>query len=355
MTPLAPHITAFLRERLPVERGASQHTCDTYAYAFQLLFDFAARRLRTAPSALHVEQLDAGLVRQFLEHLESDRRNGPSTRNARLAAIKSFMRFLEHRIPSALEQIRSVLAIPTKKTDSPLVAYLTSEETRRVLDAPAPTTRLGIRDRAMLQLAIATGLRVSELIGLRVEDLVLQPQPSIRVRGKGRKERALPLWKETAAALRAWLAVRGAVPVPELFTNARGAAMTRSGFEYILDKHVAAASQHCQSLLDKSISPHSLRHTCAMVALQATHNICKVSLWLGHASVQTTEIYTRANPADKLEAMEAVAPPALKRGHFRPPDRLIAELKRSSKAPGLCGVDSPRGRGPDAPQPADST
>ncbi len=331
MTPVAPHITAFLRERLPLECGASVHTCDSYAYAFKLLFQFAARRLKVSPSELGLEQLDAPLILAFLEHLEAERHNRPRSRNARLAAIKSFFRFVEHRVPSALDQVRRILAIPSKKTDQQLLDYLTPEEMQAVLDAPRPTTRDGVRDRAMLHLAFAAGLRVSELVGLRLDDLTFQPRPSVRVRGKGRRERELPLWKQTASALRAWLAVRPHAPAPELFLNARGEPMTRSGFEYILDKHVASAAERCPSLRVKKVSPHTLRHSCAMTLLHATHDVRKVALWLGHASVQTTEIYLHANPIEKNEILAAATPPTLRPGRFRPPDALIASLQRRSE------------------------
>jgi site-specific recombinase XerC len=209
MTPLAPHLTVFLRDRLPRERGASPHTCDAYAYAFQLLLAFAAKRLRTTPSALALEQLDVPLVLAFLDELESKRGNSARTRNARLAAIRSFARFLEYRTPWCMQQIHGLLAIPMKRSTEKLVSYLTHDEMQALLDAPDPHSRDGVRDRAMLHVAFAAGLRVSELVGLRVGDVVLQPQPAIYVRGKGRRERTLPLWKATAKALRAWLALRG--------------------------------------------------------------------------------------------------------------------------------------------------
>ena len=336
MTPIAPHITAFLQDYLLAQRGASVHTRDTYAYSFQLLFLFASERLKVAPHALSLEQIDSPLVTAFLEHLETKRGNKASTRNVRLAAIKSFFRFLEYRMPALLEQIYGVLAVPFKKTDSKLVPFLDSEETRAVLDAPQPSTPDGIRDRALLHLAVTAGLRVSELIGLRIDDLTLQPEPSILVRGKGRKERVLPLLKETAAALRAWLNVREGVLVPEIFVNARAQPLTRWGVAYILKKHLQTATQRSPSLLEKRVSPHVLRHTCAMVTLQATHDIRKVALWLGHSTIQTTEIYTRVDPADKLDAINAVVPPQLRKGCFRPPDKLIALLKGKS----LWGVKS---------------
>lgn len=328
MTPVAPHITAYLRERLPNERKASPHTTDTYAYAFQLLFQFASQRLGCLPSALQLEQLDAPLVLAFLEHLQAGRRNGPSTRNARLAAIKSFMHFLEYRVPSALEQLRRVLAIPFQKTDTRLVRHLTQAEMQAVLDAPDPSTRDGVRDRSMLHLAFTGGLRVSELVGLKLGDVTFRAgYVDIHVMGKGRKQRVLTLWKGVAGSLRAWLSIRGDASVPELFLNARAQPLTRSGFKHILNKHIPAAVNKCASLKTKRVSPHVLRHTCALNTLQATGDIRKVALWLGHESIQSTEVYLRTDPSQKREMLEAVLPPTLKRGCFRPADKLIASFR----------------------------
>jgi site-specific recombinase XerD len=178
----------------------------------------------------------------------------------------------------------------------------------------------------MLHLCFAGALRVSELVGLPLENLSLQRTPSIRVHGKGRKERCLPLWKETAMDLRAWLSVRGSVLVPELFVNVEGNTMTRAGFEYILDKHVRVAVNRCSSLNGRSISPHQLRHSCALLMLQATRDIRKVALWLGHADIRTTEIYLRVDPSEKLETVQAMLPPGLQRGRFKAPDALITSL-----------------------------
>jgi site-specific recombinase XerD len=330
MTPIASHITVFLQQYLPFERGASVNTCESYAYAFKLLFEYASNSLKITPSKLHLEQLDASLIVNFLNYLETIRGNGPNSRNIRLAAIKSFMHFMEYRVPTALEQIQRILAIPVKKADTRLVRHLTVEEMQAILNAPEPTNRDGIRDRAMLHLCFAGGLRVSELIGLRLDNLNLQPVASILVRGKGRRERCLPLWKETTSALRAWLAVRGKVLVPELFLNARGLPMTRAGFEYILRKHVRTAANHCPSLSTKRVSPHVLRHTCALTVLQATNDLRKVSLWLGHANMQTTEMYTRADSSVKLKALESVVAPKLRTGRFKATDKLIASLRSGS-------------------------
>jgi len=326
MTLLAPLITGYLRDYMPTQRGHSPHTCETYAHSFRLLFVFAAERFKTRPSKLHVEQIDAGLVTDFLAHIERERGNGAVTRNVRLAAIKAFMQYVEYRLPSALEQVAQIRAIPTKRHEQKLIPHLELEEVRAILNAPDLATRLGLRDRAMLHLCFAAGLRVSELVGALTADLSLARPASLLVHGKGRKERCLPLWKETTADLRSWLAVRGPVRCAELFVNAGGAPMTRSGFEYILEKYTGIAAKSCSSLRGRSVSPHQLRHSCAVTMLRATRDIRKVALWLGHSDVRTTEIYLRMDASAKLEAVEAMLPPQLRRGRFKAPDALIASL-----------------------------
>jgi site-specific recombinase XerD len=326
MTALSPHLASFLREHLPKERQASQHTCEAYAQCFQLLLCFAADWLKIKPAKIEIERLDAPLILAFLAHLEKKRGNSARTRNARLAAINSFFRYLEYRVPSCLDQSRRIHAIPLKKTDQSLVGYLTRNELQALLDAPDTSIISGIRDRAMLHLTFAAGMRVSELVGLQLDQIDRQSMSSVHIMGKGRRERVLPLWKETTAAIRAWLKVRPADGAPELFLNARGQAMTRSGFEYILEKHVATAVRNTPSIANKRVSPHVLRHTCAMHTLQATRDVRKVSLWLGHASLQSTEIYLRTDPTEKLEALAAMAAPMLKPGRFRSPDKLLAML-----------------------------
>ena len=217
-----------------------------------------------------------------------------------------------------------------------MIPHLNKEEIDALIDALKSTTRSEIRDRAMIYLCISGGLRVSELIGLKINDLSLLSDPSIRIHGKGRKERALPLWKETADALQSWLAVRGEVKAPEIFVNNQGKAMTRWGFRYILEKYVNIASEKCPSILNKKVTPHVLRHTCAMAVLQATKDIRKVSLWLGHESMLSTEIYLRADPSENLETLNSIVPPALRKGRFRPPDHLMAILKPHI----LCGANN---------------
>jgi integrase/recombinase XerD len=327
MTPIAPHISAFLRDRLPHQRGASAHTCESYAYSFQLLFEFASQRFSVMPSELVLEQIDAQLVMDFFAYLEAERGNSPTTRNARLAAVKSLIHFVEYRVPALLEQVRRVLAIPAKKTDQPLIQHLSLAEMQAILNAPDLQTRSGVRDRAMLHVCFAAGLRVAELLTLPLTALTWQPTPTLHIHGKGRRHRALPLWQHTAEDVRAWLAVRGHVAVPELFISHQGRAMTRVGFTYLLRKYVQQAAQACPSLQGKHVSPHVLRHTCAMMIYQATGDLRKVSLWLGQADMQATEVYVRADPPEKLDAIEAVIPPELRRGQFTVPDRLIAMLR----------------------------
>jgi site-specific recombinase XerD len=328
MTALAPPLARFLREHLLRDQRASPHTCDAYSYCFQLLVTFAAKQLRKLPSQLEVEELGVPMILSFLDHIEQNRGNTARSRNARLAALRSFFRFLEYREPACLDQALRIRAIPMKKTDEALVASLSRAEIQTLIDSPDPRTASGVRDRAMLHLAFSAGLRVSELVGLQLNQLDLRSPCAIRVIGKGRRERVLPLWKESVAALRAWLAVRVQRQDGALFLNATGLTMTRSGFEYILAAHVATAGKSMPSIAAKRITPHVLRHSCAMHMLQATRDLRKVALWLGHANLQSTEVYLRADPTEKLEALSAGAAPALRPGKFRPPDKLIAMLRQ---------------------------
>lgn len=327
MTPLAPHLTGFLREHLPRERGASRHTIASYADSFALLLRFATARTKRAASDLRIEDLDVALMRAFLDHLEDDRGNSARSRNARFSAIRSFFRYIEYRAPACLEQARSIRALPIKRTDTRLIDYLSRDEVKALLDAPDPRTVGGLRDRAMLHLAYAGGLRASELLALRLDDFPDRAFATVRILGKGRRERILPLWRETQVALRAWIAVRPQRCGPELFLNRVGEPMSRDGFAHRLVKHVALATRKAPTLADKRVTPHVLRHSCAMHTLAATGDIRKVALWLGHASIQSTEHYLRADPAEKLAVLAAHGPPAIKAGRFRPPsDKLMAVL-----------------------------
>lgn len=332
MTALAPSLASFLREHLPCERNASPHTVASYAHAFSLLLRYAANRLGRRPTELTIEDLDPDLILGFLSHVEQDRGNTARSRNARFAAIRSFFRYLEYKVPACLEQALRVRSLPMKKTDKALIDYLTRDEMNALLAAPDCTTVAGLRDRAMLHLTYAAGLRVSELLGLQMGDFSDRSLLTVRVLGKGRRERVLPLWKETQTVLRAWIAVRPSVQVQELFVNREGQPLSRDGFAHRLAVHVATAARNKPTLAEKRVTPHVLRHSCAMHTLEATGDIRKVSLWLGHASLQSTEAYLRVDPAEKLAILAANAAPAVPKGRFRTPDRLLAMLAEIQKS-----------------------
>ena len=332
MIALAPSLASFLREHLPRERNASPHTVATYAHAFGLLLRYAAERLGRRPTDLTIEDLDPDLILGFLTHVEQERGNTARSRNARFAAIRSFFRYLEYKVPACLEQALRVRALPMKKTDKALIDYLTRDEMNALLAAPDCTTVIGLRDRAMLHLTYAAGLRSSELLALQIGDFSDRSLSTVRVLGKGRRERVLPLWQETRAVLRAWMAVRPAVQGQELFLNRDGLPMSRDGFAHRLAIHVAAAVRKNPTLSEKRVTPHVLRHSCAMHTLEATGDIRKVSLWLGHASLQSTEAYLRVDPAEKLAILAANAPPAVPKGRFRTPDKLLAMLAEIQKS-----------------------
>ena len=316
MTDLAPHLTTFLQEHLPRERNFSRHTIQSYTECFKLLVLHAAEQLKTRPCALMVEHFTVSLLVAFLESLEKDRNNSVGTRNIRLAAIKSFFRYLEYRVPGCLDLALQVRAIPQKRADKPLIDWLDSAEMQAILDAPDTTTVAGLRDRAMLYVCYAAGLRVSELTALTLDSPSNPQLETIRILGKGRRERELPLWTEVRTVLQQWLDVRPPVNNRYLFLNARGRAMSTDGFAYRLDLHVATAAKSMASLNDKRITPHVIRHATAMGILHATGDIRSVALWLGHADIKTTEMYLRASPAEKLAILNANTPPSIRPGKF---------------------------------------
>ena len=314
MTALAPYLTSYLRDHLPRERNASPHTVSTYAHAFALLVRFAADRLKCRPSDLTVEDMDTELILAFLDHVEAVRSNAARSRNARFAAIRSFFRYLEYTAPTCLDQALRIRSLPTKRTDKALIDYLTKEEMQVLLDAPNPRTPGGTRDRAMLHLTYACGLRVSELLSLRLTDFPERSLATVHIIGKGRRERVLPLWRETQSVMRAWLAIRPDVLAPEVFLNRDREPMTRDGFAHRLALHVETAAKKRPSILGKHVTPHVLRHSCAMHTLAATGDIRKVSLWLGHASLESTEAYLHADPAEKLAVLAAHSSPTVQKG-----------------------------------------
>ncbi len=330
MTPATPGFPALLQEffqRLLSERGVSAHTIASYRDTFELLLSFAQQRTGRTPSALTLEDLDAPLVLAFLDHLESVRGNSPRTRNLRLTAIRSFMRHASLRAPTMLPVAQRVLAISPKRFNKPALGYLTREEVTALLDAPDPNSWSGQRDAVLLAMLYNTGARVSELANLRIADLLLDRQVAVQLRGKGRKQRVVPLWKATAKQLRAWLRRIDQSPDAPVFPNRAGKPITRSGIEHRLSLALATASKRCPSLAARRISPHTMRHTTAMHLLQSGVDIAVIALWLGHEDTSTTHIYLEADLAMKEAALKRLQEPTLKPVTYKAPDRLLAFLE----------------------------
>ena len=326
MSALAPTLQAFFTDRLIRQRQASPQTIAAYRDTLRLLLVFAADRTGTAPSRLDVGEIDAPLVGAFLDHLETHRGNGVRTRNARLAAIRSLFRYAALRHPEHAESIGRVLAIPPKRFARSLVTFLTDREVEALLTATNGTTWTGRRDHAMLLLAVQTGLRVSELIGLRCADIHLGTGAHVSCRGKGRKERITPLTRTTVAVLRVWLAERAGEGADPLFPTSTGTLLSRDAVERRITRYAAAAAAACPSLRTKRISPHVLRHTAAMRLLQAGVDTSVIALWLGHEHVETTQIYLHADLAIKERAIARTAEPNVRPGRYRPSDTLLAFL-----------------------------
>lgn len=327
MTPLAPLLEAFFIDRLRRQRAASPNTVAAYRDAFRLLLHFAQDQLGRGASALTLSELDAPLIGAFLSRLETARRNAARTRNARLAALRSFFRFLAPREPAHAALIQRVLAIPQKRCDRRVVNYLTRPEVDALLASPDQTSWMGRRDHLLLVLALDTGLRVSELVRLRVGDVVLGASAYVRCYGKGRKERMTPLSRRTAARMRGWLRERTAAPTEPVFPARHGGALSRDAVERLLKKHTMAATATCPALKTKTVSPHVLRHTTAVNLLQAGVDRAVIALILGHESVETTQMYLDADLATKERALALTAPIGTRYRRFRPRDPLLAFLQ----------------------------
>jgi len=295
--------------------------------AFRLLLRFAHDQTGKQPFELDIEDLDAPLIGAFLSHLEHDRGNSPRTRNARLGAIHSFYRFAAFEHPEHAHTIARVMAIPTKRHQHSTVSYLDLSEIKALLAAPDRQTWLGRRDRALLALMIQTGVRVSELTRLHVGDVHLGAGRHIRVEGKGRKRRATPLTGETEALLRQWLAERAGAPEDPLFPTRQGTALSRYTVGLLISKYTDAALAGCPSLTAKRVTPHTMRHTAAMLWRAKGVDIATIALLLGHESTQTTHIYEHADPALKEEAIARTTPLGIKPGRYRPADTLLAFLE----------------------------
>ena len=326
-TTLAGLLQGFFTGRLIGQRRVSPHTVASYRDTFRLLLKFAQRRLKTEPSKLGLAEIDAPLLTAFLDHLEKERGNGARSRNARLAAIHSFFRYVALQEPEHAAQAQRVLAIPCKRYTRRPIDYLTSAEVEALLQAPDQKTWGGRRDAALLRVAVETGLRLSELIGLRCDDVVLSHGAHVRCEGKGRKERCTPLRKETVKVLSAWLRERQGEPSEPLFPNARGGALSPDGVQYLLTKHVVKAAARCASLQGKRVTPHVLRHTTAMNLLHHGVDSSVIALWLGHEQVETTQMYLHASLDMKERTLEKIDPyTTSKTGRYRPDDRLLEFL-----------------------------
>lgn len=323
---LSTLLQAFFTDRLMKQRQVSPHTIASYRDTFRLLLKFAHKQLKKPPSELLFNDLDAPFIGAFLDHIQSHRHNGTRTRNLRLTAIRSFFNYAAFQEPSLSAHIQHVLAIPAKRQDRPLIDFLTHPEIQALLTAPDKTTWAGRRDGALLLFAIQTGLRLSELIGIRRRDIVLTTGAHVRCYGKGRKERCTPLTKQTVAVMKTWLEERGGSEDDVVFPNARGTQLSPDGVQYLLAKHVATARKTCPSLKDKRISPHVLRHTAAMELLQAGVDHSVIALWLGHESAETTMIYLQADLAFKEKILAKTKPLNVKAGRYRPGDKLLQFL-----------------------------
>jgi len=317
----------FFLRRLVAQRGASARTVESYRDAFELLFGYLEQRTGKPPSALRMADLDAPAVLDFLDYLETGRGNSVRTRNARLAAIHSFMRYAAIRDPASLPITGRVLAIPAKRFDRPVLGYLSREQVAAILSAPDRSTWSGRRDAVLLATAYNTGARVSELTALRVRDVLLDRQSAVHLHGKGRKQRAIPLWKNTAAELRGWLNQITSAPDAPVFPNRTGAPMSRSGVRDRLDRTVAAAEQDCPSLHGQHVTPHTLRHSTAMHLLQSGTDLAVIALWLGHSSPAVTHQYLEADLAAKEAVLQRLTDPSPTPTRFHPGDQLLAFLQ----------------------------
>ena len=323
---LASLIEAFFCKRLISQRRASPHTVASYRDTFRLLLVFTQERMHRPASQLALKDISPGLLSDFLDHLEAGRANTARTRNLRLTAIRSFFRFAALEAPDQGGVIQRVLAIPNKRCQRPLIGFLTRPEIEALLGAVDCTKWIGRRDYAFLLVAMQTGLRLSELTGVRREDVTLGAGAHIHCVGKGRKERGTPITKTARRVLESWMKEPWPIESAFLFPSLSGGRLSSDAVQDLVNKHVAAARMKCPSLIKKRVTPHVLRHTAAMELLQAGVDRSMIALWLGHESVETTQIYLNANLALKEEILAKTNPINGKSGRYRPPDRLLSFL-----------------------------
>ena len=328
MSTIAPLLEAFFTERLADQRQASPNTIAAYRDAWCLLLRYAHARTGKPPSRLTLDDLHAPLIGDFLSHLETERGASVRTRNARLTAIRAMFNYAAYRHPEHAALIQRVLAIPTKRTSKAVVTYLDDNEIRALLDAPDRSTRIGRRDHALLVLAVQTGMRVSELTGLTCDDVRLGTGGHVRCHGKSRKERVTPLRRDAQAVLRAWLTERDGGPSAPLFPGPKNDFLSRDAVRRLVERHITVATDNCPSLRTKNVTPHTLRHSCAMNLLRHEVDPATIALILGHEDVRTTYgVYLHADLTLKEKAIARTAPLGARRGRYRPPDRLLAFLE----------------------------
>ncbi|MGA6973490.1 MAG: tyrosine-type recombinase/integrase [Candidatus Binatus sp.] len=325
--PLPIYLQRFFSERLAMQLHASPNTVASYRDTFRLLLKYAADRLARAPTALQIADIDADLVGDFLTFVETRRGNGARSRNTRLSAIRSFFAYVAVNEPQLLHHCQKVLAMPSKRYEKRTIDYLTHAEIEALIGAADLATRSGRRDRMLLLLALQTGLRVSELINLTCGDVALGTGAHVRCMGKGRKERSTPLRKDCTQALREWLSERRGADNEPLFVSNRGDRLSRDAVERIVRKHVEMASVTCSTLKGKRVTPHVLRHSAAMQLLQNGVDRTVIALWLGHESVESTQMYVHADIELKEKALAKTQPIALSPGRYRPSDDLLAFLE----------------------------
>lgn len=324
MTLIAPTLQGWFTRRLIAEQQLSAHTISAYRDTIRQLARYASERHNTPPSLLDFDELDATVIAEFLTSLEVDRGVAVSTRNARLAAIRSFFTYASFHHPEHAETLARVLAIPTKRAPTPLVTFLTPAEIDALVTAPDPGIWIGRRDRCLLTVGIQTGLRVSELIGLQPADLTFGPGGYLRCQGKGRKQRAVPLNTHTQQALTRWLEEHPSGPV---FSRRDHQPLGRDAVRRIVSRHATTAAATCPTLAAKNVTPHVMRHTCAMQLLRAGVDIAVIALVLGHANITTTQIYLQADHQIKQAAIARITPPSTQDGNYKPPDSLLAFLE----------------------------
>jgi integrase/recombinase XerD len=327
MTLIAPTLEAFFTDRLMTQKNSSPRTIAAYRDTFRLLLRFAQRNTGKQPSKLDFADLDAPLIGAFLTHLEQDRGNTVRTRNARLAAIHSLYRYAAVRHPEHAGSIGRVLEIPAKRHERATVSYLDVEQLEALLAAPDRSSWIGRRDHAMMLTAFQAGLRVSELVGLRIQDVTLTTGPHIRCEGKRRKKRSMPLTTETVTVLREWLRERQGQPGDSLFPTSRGRPLTPDAVASRVAKHAAAATAACPSLADKHVTPHVLRHSNAMFLRAKGKDLATIALWLGHETTQATQMYLHADLKIKQQTIDRTAIPGTPPGRYRPPDPTLDFLE----------------------------